>query len=51
MKVLFDSLNITRENAYRFISGHEIYDLIEEIHEQVTKKLYDKLHSQLFIIH
>ena len=42
MKVLFDSLNITRENAYRFISGHEIYDLIEEVHEQLTKKLYDK---------
>ena len=42
IELLFVSLNITEENAYRFISGHEVYDLINEIHKQLMDKLYDQ---------
>ena len=39
---LFNSLNITEENAYRFISGHEVYDLVEKVHKQLIDKLYNQ---------
>ena len=34
------ALNITPDNAYRYISGHTVYDLISKIHEQLTDMLY-----------
>lgn len=36
------NLNISPENAYRFISGHIVYDLILKIHEQLIDILYEK---------
>lgn len=34
------ALNITPDNAYRYISGHTVYDLVSKIHEQLTDMLY-----------
>ncbi len=36
------SLNISTENAYRYISGHTVYNLISKIHEQLTDIIYKK---------
>lgn len=36
------SLNINPDNAYRYISGHTVYDLISKIHEQLTALLYQQ---------
>lgn len=36
------ALNITPDNAYRYISGHTVYDLISKIHEQLTNIIYKK---------
>ncbi|MGT2549042.1 hypothetical protein ACQCTT_00725 [Acinetobacter geminorum] len=33
-------LNINPDNAYRYISGHTVYDLILKIHEQLISILY-----------
>lgn len=36
------SLSINPDNAYRYISGHTVYDLISKIHEQLTTLLYQQ---------
>ncbi|WP_068913033.1 DUF4435 domain-containing protein [Acinetobacter sp. WCHAc010034] len=36
------TLNINPDNAYRYISGHTVYDLIFKIHEQLIDILYRK---------
>lgn len=36
---LFTSLRIHQSNAYRFISGHILYDLLSKIHQQLINQL------------
>lgn len=36
------AFNINSDNAYRYISGHTVYDLISKIHEQLTDIIYKK---------
>lgn len=36
------TLNINCDNAYRYISGHIVYDLIFKIHKQLTDLLFKK---------